>query len=56
MLRNIEFQDPPLVERNSLPEDLQPQNRKFAKLRHLVTKLTISPLSQKPSFHPRILE
>lgn len=55
MLRNIEFKDPPLVERDSLPEDLQPQNRQFAKLRHFLTKLTISPLSQKPSFQPRIV-
>jgi hypothetical protein len=29
-LRNIEFEDPPMVERNELPEELQPQNRKFA--------------------------
>jgi hypothetical protein len=25
-------------------------------VRHLVTKLTISPLSQKPSFQPKIIE
>jgi hypothetical protein len=55
MLRNIEFKDPPLVERDSLPGDLQPQNRKFAAFHHFLTKLTISPLSQKPSFHPRVL-
>lgn len=54
--RNIEFQDPPMVERNDLPEELQPQNQNFAKFRHFITRMTISPLSQKPSFQPRVLE
>ena len=56
MLRNLEFKDPPLVERNELPEELQPQNRRFAGLHHFITKMTISPLSQRPSLQPRIPE
>ena len=45
-----------MVERAELPEELQPQNVRFAKLRHFVTKMTISPLSQKPSFMPRVID
>ena len=51
--RNMEFQDPPMVERSDLPEDLQPQNQNFAKLRHFMTRMTISPLVQKPNLYPR---
>lgn len=54
IMRNIEFEDPPMVERQELPEEMQPQNRNFAKLRHFITKMTISPLTQRPSFLPRV--
>lgn len=53
IVRNIDFQDPPLVERGELPEELQPQNRKFAEVRHFLTKLTMSPLCQKTHLHPK---
>lgn len=53
MIRNIDFKDPPMVERDELPEELQPQNQKFAKMRHFMTKMTISPLTQRPSFLPK---
>jgi hypothetical protein len=56
IFRNLDMVDPPMVERQDLPEDLQPQNRKFAKLRHFVTRMTISPLTQKPSFMPRVID
>ena len=45
-----------MVERGDLPESMQPQNRKMAKLRHFITRMTISPLAQKPSFHPREID
>jgi hypothetical protein len=35
-----------------LPEELQPQNRKFAKARHFFTKLTVSPLAPDMSLKP----
>lgn len=56
IFRNIDFQDPPMVERSDLPEELQPQNVRMAKLRHFVTRMTISPLAQKPSFYPRVAD
>ena len=52
-LRNLEFKDPPMVERSELPEELQPQNRKFAKINHFLTKMTISPLTQRPHLNPK---
>lgn len=52
-IRNLEFKDPPMVERCEVPEELQPQNQKFALLRHFITKFTISPLAQKVSLKPR---
>jgi hypothetical protein len=33
----MDFKDPPLVERSELPEELQPQNKKFAAFRHTLT-------------------
>ena len=51
-LRNLDFKDPPLVERSELPEHLQPQNRKLGKARHFFTKLTMSRLSQQPNYEP----
>lgn len=54
-VRNLEFKDPPLVERSELPEDLQPQNRKFGRITHFFSRMMISPLSQKPNFKPQNL-
>lgn len=52
--RQLEFKDPPLVEREELPEDLQPQNRKFGKFNHFFSNLTMSPMvHQKPTFSPK---
>lgn len=51
--RQIQFEDPPLVERSSLPEELQPQNRSLAKLRFSFTKWMSSPLSQELHFNPK---
>lgn len=52
-MRQIEFKDPPLVEREDLPQDLQPQNQKFGRLKHFFKNLTMSPMvTQKPKFHP----
>lgn len=53
ILRNMEFKDPPMVERSEVPEELQPQNRSFATFRHTLTKWALSPLSQNISFKPR---
>ena len=51
--RQLEFKDPPLVERASLPEDLQPQNRKLGKLRTMVSNFAMSPMvKQKPKLNP----
>ena len=45
-----------MVERVELPEDLQPQNRRFSGIRQFVTKMTISPLSQHPALYPRVID
>ena len=50
--RNLEFKDPPLVERSELPEQLQPQNRNFAKMRHFFNRLTVSPMVPRLSLKP----
>ena len=55
IVRNVDFVDPPMVERSELPDEMQPQNQNFAKLRHFVTRMTISPLSQKPTLNPRVI-
>lgn len=52
-LRNMEFKDPPLCERNDLPEELQPQNRKFGKVSHFFSRLAMTHMTQKPSFKPQ---
>lgn len=51
-LRNLEFKDPPLVERNSLPENLRPENRRFGKLGNFLSRMTMTPASQKPEYEP----
>jgi hypothetical protein len=50
--RNLEFKDPPLVERNELPLHLQPQNKKFGKVKYFFSKVAMSPLSQPPNYYP----
>lgn len=51
-VRNLDFRDPPMVERNSLPEELRPENRRFGKLTHFLGKVALTPASQKPSYKP----
>ena len=49
----MEFKDPPLCERDELPEDLQPQNVRLGKFRHTMSNLTMSPMvKQRPHFRP----
>ena len=53
MRRTIDFKDPPLCERDELPEELQPQNQRWGKLRHTMNKMTMSSMvRQKPHFNP----
>jgi ankyrin repeat protein len=53
MRRQLDFKDPPLVERDELPEELQPQNRRFGKLNTMVSNFAMSPMvPRKPSFRP----
>ena len=35
---------------------MQPQNQNFAKLRHFMTRMTISPMVKKPSLYPKVIE
>jgi hypothetical protein len=51
--RQLEFKDPPLVERDDLPMELQPQNRKYGKVSTFISSFVMSPLTQKPHYHPR---
>jgi hypothetical protein len=53
MLRNLEFRDPPLCERGELPEDLQPQNRRFGRLSHYMSTLAMTHMTQKPAYLPQ---
>jgi hypothetical protein len=53
LVRNIEFRDPPMMERSDFPEEMQPQNQKLASLRHFLTKWTLSPLAQSTTLKPR---
>ena len=48
--RQLEFKDPPLVERKELPEELQPQNRTFGRLSYMLSRSAMTPLTQKPNF------
>ena len=49
----MEFKDPPLCERDDLPEEMQPQNMRWGKIRHTMSNLTMSPMvKQKPHFNP----
>lgn len=52
--RNLEFKDPPLVEREELPQELQPQNRNMAQVRHFFNRLTaVSPMAPRMSLKPQ---
>ena len=51
--RQLEFKDPPLVERDELPQELQPQNRKFGKISTFMSSFVMSPLTQKPRYRPK---
>ena len=51
--RNIDFKDAPMVERSSLPEELQPQNRKLGKLDILVQNLVKSDAIKKSEYKPK---
>lgn len=53
LLRNLEFRDPPLCERAELPEELQPQNRRFGRLSHFMSSLALTHMSQRPAFLPQ---
>ena len=48
----MDFEDPPLCEREELPEELQPQNRLMGKMHHYTSKLTMTHRSQRPSLQP----
>lgn len=50
--RQMEWKDAPLVERNSLPENLQPQNRVLGKIHHYTNNLMSTHLSQKTKLNP----
>ena len=41
--RILEFEDPPLVERNELPREMQPQNRFLGKLRSYINGMSPYP-------------
>ena len=52
--RQLEFKDPPLIERDELAEELQPQNRKMGKLRHYLSNFAMSPMvHKKPKYNPQ---
>ena len=51
--RTLDFKDPPLCERSELDESLQPQNRRFGKLRHYFSNMAMTHMTQKPSFQPQ---
>ena len=48
----MEWKDAPLVERSSLPENLQPQNRILGKVGHYTNKWTSTHMNPKTSLRP----
>lgn len=48
----MDFKDPPLVERSSLPENLRPENRRFGKIAHFFGKIGLGYNAQVPSYRP----
>ena len=50
--RQMDWKDAPLVERNSLPENLQPQNRLAGKVHHYTNNWMSTHVSQRTSLHP----
>lgn len=51
--RNIDFKDAPLVERSSLPPELQPQNRNLGKLDILVHNWVKLDAQKKSQIKPK---
>lgn len=51
--RTMDFKDAPLVERNSLPENLQPQNRVLGTLHHYSNNWMSTHVSQKTTLQPK---
>jgi hypothetical protein len=49
----VNFKDAPMVERTSLPPELQPQNRKLGKLDILVHNWVKSETQIKSSYKPK---
>ena len=50
--RVSEFKAAPLVEREDLPFDLQPQNRKMGRFHHFLDRIVSSGSKIKPSLQP----
>ena len=50
--RVSEFKEPPLVERDELPEELQPQNRKMGKIHHFLNSIVTRGSKIKPTVYP----
>ncbi|EGR28482.1 hypothetical protein IMG5_174360 [Ichthyophthirius multifiliis] len=51
ILRNLEFKDPPLVERNQLDLNLQPQNSVIGKFRQIINGYSPYPIQQKENLN-----
>lgn len=51
--RNIDFKDAPVIERSSLPPELQPQNRKLGKVDVFLHNWTKSDAQKKISYKPK---
>ena len=49
----MDFNDPPVCEREELPEQLQPQNRFFGKMHHHISRFSMTHRTQKPSLYPK---
>lgn len=52
--RVADFQPPPLVERNELPEELQPQNRTLGKIHHFLDRIVNTGPGTKPQVYPSV--
>ena len=50
--RSIDAGETPMVERNSLPEELQPQNRMFGKMDIFFTNLTMIEGKRQVEYQP----
>ena len=52
-LRQMDFEDPPVCEREDLPEELQPQNRMMGKVHHYLSRISMTHRVQRPSLQPK---